>query len=323
MKLSIGVVIPTYNVEAYVTDALDSVAEQTRRPDHVVVVDDGSVDRTSRRVKEWASRSTLHIDLIEQPNQGPSAARNAGIEHLQTELIALLDGDDIWLPHHLRQAERAFMNVDSLVLCFANQQKFNLDGVVMADFLADKEVHALPFEERPGGLRVLGGDVYGSLVRGNYISQSTAVFTRAAARAVGCFDPELPTSEDRDFVLRLARSGMFGFFPGLAARVRVHDSNISHPKHSLMLERHRLAVVMKMVRLADELGLSPAELTATRRAAISQARTVLYVASLRGFAPYTGAVRELLRYRLLRPALNPKHLLRLAARSVRTKMAPA
>ncbi len=95
---SISVVIPAYNAREVIGRAVESVLAQTRRPDEVIVVDDGSTDGTREAVQRFGDR----IRYLFQANAGASAARNTGIEHARGEWIAFLDGDDEWLEDHLR-----------------------------------------------------------------------------------------------------------------------------------------------------------------------------------------------------------------------------
>jgi glycosyltransferase involved in cell wall biosynthesis len=97
--VKIGVVIPAYNVAAFLPRCLESVFAQTLKPDEVIVVDDGSTDDTA------ALAAALGAKVISQPNGGISAARNTGIRNASCEWIALLDADDLWDPTKLeRQA---------------------------------------------------------------------------------------------------------------------------------------------------------------------------------------------------------------------------
>lgn len=89
-----SVVIPAYNVDRYVADAVRSALEQTYENREVIVVNDGSTDATAEAVRPYLE----HVVYVEQPNRGPSAARNRGIERATGDVIALLDGDDTWLP---------------------------------------------------------------------------------------------------------------------------------------------------------------------------------------------------------------------------------
>jgi glycosyltransferase involved in cell wall biosynthesis len=317
MALRIAVIIPAYNAEAFIEEALDSVGAQTRAPDQVIVVDDGSTDSTADRVRGWKHRTGVRVEMMQQGNMGIATARNSGIRRARTELIALLDADDIWEPHHLERSGAAFEQEPELALCFANHQKFNTQGVVLESFLSGKALEELPFDERALGLRILGGPVYCSLVGGNYIPPSTSVFCKAAADRIGLFDPAIKTSEDRDFFLRLTRVGRFAYYPDRHARYRLHDDNISHPSNALTLKRHGLAVLVKMLKQADDLELTAEERARTREAALRQARGVLYAASLQGFPTYARAAAGLLRSNLIGPVLNPKHLVRSLSFQVR------
>ena len=92
----VSVVIPAYNVGNLIAQTLDSVFAQRYRNFEVVVVNDGSPDTPALEAALAPFRD--RITYVVQENAGPSAARNAGIEHSRGDLIAFLDGDDIWLP---------------------------------------------------------------------------------------------------------------------------------------------------------------------------------------------------------------------------------
>ena len=97
-KFSICVVIPAYNIAEFVGRAIDSVLTQTHKPDEIIVVDDGSGDSTAEVIKSYGTK----VRYIYQENAGLSAARNTGIKAAGSEWIALLDGDDNWLPQFLQ-----------------------------------------------------------------------------------------------------------------------------------------------------------------------------------------------------------------------------
>ncbi|MCU0565412.1 MAG: glycosyltransferase family 2 protein [Oculatellaceae cyanobacterium Prado106] len=96
----VSVIIPVYGVEKYVADTVQSVLEQTYPNFELIIVDDGSPDRSievCRRFKD------PRIKILHQDNNGPAAARNLGIRHAKGDYIALLDGDDLWHPEKLAQ----------------------------------------------------------------------------------------------------------------------------------------------------------------------------------------------------------------------------
>jgi glycosyltransferase involved in cell wall biosynthesis len=101
--VSISAVIPTYNRGHLIQRAIKSVLEQTRPPKEVIVVDDGSLDDTRERVSLFGDL----VKYIHQDNKGSAIARNRGIESANSEWVALLDSDDIWLEEHLERVTHA------------------------------------------------------------------------------------------------------------------------------------------------------------------------------------------------------------------------
>jgi glycosyltransferase involved in cell wall biosynthesis len=93
----LSAVIPAYNREAYLGEAIESALSQTRPPDEIIVIDDGSTDRTAEIARSFGKT----VDCLSQSNQGIGAARNAGLHAARGNLIALLDSDDLWLERKL------------------------------------------------------------------------------------------------------------------------------------------------------------------------------------------------------------------------------
>lgn len=96
--MRISVIIPAHNSERYIGAAIESVISQSRPVDEIVVVDDGSVDRTEKIVRSFDDA----VLYQRQPNRGAGAARNAGIEAATGEVLAFLDSDDLWTVHKTR-----------------------------------------------------------------------------------------------------------------------------------------------------------------------------------------------------------------------------
>lgn len=313
--LRIAVLIPAHDVAAYIGSALDSVAEQSRAADEIVVVDDGSRDGTVQAVREWARSHASCVRLLQQPPSGAAAARNLGFQHLDTDLVALLDADDVFLPQHLARAEDAFRRYRDLVLYFADVEVFSSSGVLQPHFLAGTPLGGLPRREDASGLLLLGGSVYRSLLGGNYMPVSSTVLARWAVERVGGYDPRFINAADRDLNLRLSRVGGFACHPSVSARKRVREDSLSHPRHALQAMRYRLAVLRKMFEQSGQLGLDPIERRSTRDALRDQSRVLLYAASRSGLRAYWEVLRFLARTAPCGTAANPRHLLRAIAQS--------
>src|SRR5690606_9548946 len=87
----ISVIVPSFNAAEFLPAAIESIPCPLFPPLQVIVVDDGSTDRTSDLVRKWPS-----VNYLRQANAGPAAARNAGIAAASSDLLAFLDADDLW-----------------------------------------------------------------------------------------------------------------------------------------------------------------------------------------------------------------------------------
>ena len=94
----ISVIIPAYNVEAYISQCIESVMDQTIQDIEIIIINDGSTDNTGKLCKKYAE-DDKRVIYIETPNQGVAAARNMGIEKALSEWLCFVDGDD-YLPEN-------------------------------------------------------------------------------------------------------------------------------------------------------------------------------------------------------------------------------
>ncbi|MBU1699239.1 MAG: glycosyltransferase [Candidatus Eisenbacteria bacterium] len=285
---AITIAIAAYNSEAFITDALESILAQTRRPDQVVIVDDGSKDHTARRIRAWRRQHPLphglRVELIEQENRGLPAARNQAILRADSDLIALLDADDLLLPHHLEKLEEAFRIFPDIVFCFGDA-RLRENGDLGLRFLEGKRLDIVEFEEQEG-FRILGSGLYESLIEGSYIPTASTLFRRKCWEDIGFFDEEIPFCDDRDFWLRLTRAGRFAFCPMVLAEKRRHEENMTHSKNLLRLRSSQLKVILKMLNQADAMPLTDHERRATVEALDHLVNGLLYSASRRGWRAY-------------------------------------
>jgi glycosyltransferase involved in cell wall biosynthesis len=250
-KPLVSVVIPVYNSERFISEALDSVFAQSLRPAEVIVVDDGSDDRTEQVVRSYrfteergeayrdkikklspenvnATSGEGHVDIIYhcQENSGPAAARNEGIRLACGNLIAFLDADDLWLPYCLQTLANCLLDEDRAVLAYADGLNFNDNfGTLGSAFSQQSEIRTglidKPFEHFILGNRILTGAV---LVR------------RAVLKAVGGFDDRIRYGEDQELWLRLALTGPFVCDPSIVMLRRRHEKSISKQREGLFYE---------------------------------------------------------------------------------------
>jgi CDP-glycerol glycerophosphotransferase len=129
----ISVVVPVYNVEAYLGECLDSIASQSVRDLEVIVVDDGSTDGSAAIAREWAARDP-RFQVITQANGGLSAARNTGLDAARGELLSFVDSDDLLAPGAYERLHGALERTGS-DFATGNVHRLTSDGVWQAQFL--------------------------------------------------------------------------------------------------------------------------------------------------------------------------------------------
>lgn len=215
---SIDVVIPTYNGERFILAALDSVNAQTVLPTRIIVVDDGSTDRTADVVRAYAS--IVPLTLLQQKNGGLSAARNAGIRASTGEYIALLDADDEWYPTKLEEQMRVFANTPFVDVGLV----YTAYSIIDADGRPTDKFFQVPLDRR------VRGKVFVRLLDANMItgSGSGVLVKRACFDAVGLFDEQLAACEDWDMWLRVAQKCAVDFVDKPLVKIRRHGENMQN-----------------------------------------------------------------------------------------------
>jgi len=127
---SIAFIVPAYNVEAYIGECLESIVAASTQGDQLILVNDGSQDGTGDICRAWQARHPDLILLVEQPNQGLSAARNNGLRLVSTDYVLFMDSDDAVNPASLLEARRVLQthqpDVLTMDFCWWHPQKQNL-----------------------------------------------------------------------------------------------------------------------------------------------------------------------------------------------------
>jgi len=263
--LSISVVIPAYNAAATVVRAIDSVLAQTRRPDEIIIVDDGSTDDTSERIKKHGSQ----ICYIYQENAGPSVARNKGIEAANSEWIAFLDADDEWLPERLGRQCAVLERNEHLVwitgnfyrcLCDEDIRKPDVNPALAVKALAQKEYFDDFFRTSlPHGCGWTG----------------TMLIKKEILQEAQMFDANLHIAEDTDLWFRIAcRRPRIGYIAQPLAVYHMTTSASLMQKHRQL--RFQSDLLKRQLQFASENGRLDAFKPCVGRAVSSHIRGLLF-----------------------------------------------
>lgn len=196
----VSTIIPTYNRADTICAAIESVLRQTYARIELIVVDDGSSDHTPQILANYGDK----IQVIRQPNAGPSAARNRGIDAANGEIVAFLDSDDTWLPTKVEQQVASLQRAGkSVPCCLCNAIVRDPMGNELLSF--DEAVLRPPYQE---GIWLNVSMVLSS--RFVFFNQAVAIRRDALAKTGG-FDESLWFMEDYDMALRLAFIGPWAY----------------------------------------------------------------------------------------------------------------
>jgi len=201
----ISCVVPVFNGERYLGEALDSILSQTYRPLEILVVDDGSTDGTAALVAGYGDQ----VRSLFQPNAGQAAARNVGLGEARGEFVAFLDQDDLWHPEKLARQMARFAVRPELEFCVTH-----IRNVCSPDL---NTTMAAWYRDHPRLTRALPG----------YLTQ-TLLARGTLFHAMGGFDAALRHSNDTEWFIRAAEHrAVMELLPDTLAYRRFHPKNLS------------------------------------------------------------------------------------------------
>lgn len=209
---AVSVIVPVYNIAAYIGETLDSIFAQTRRDYEIILVNDGSTDtpELERALAPYSDR----IVYVTQKNAGAAAARNAAIGLARGDLLAFLDGDDVWLPQFLEsQIDYLEKNRLEMVYC---------DALIVGEPLFANQTF---MQTSPS----VGAVSSVSLIKAECsVITSGTVLKKETLEKFGAFDVRLRRAQDFDLWFRLAKNGVrIGYQRTVLLKYRVRAGNLS------------------------------------------------------------------------------------------------
>ena len=193
MRPLISIVIPLYNKEKSIASTLQSVYEQTYTDYEVVIVNDGSTDKSLEAVNDFVSRlenGEWRMKIVTQENAGVSAARNRGIQEARGEYIALLDGDDLWESTYLEEQVKAI-------------QDFPKAGMWSMNISIIQSKRRYPLDQGMGERYRGYVENYFGTKHNDLFFPSAVVIRKEVFNSVGYFDERIRSSEDIDMWYRI------------------------------------------------------------------------------------------------------------------------
>ncbi len=228
-----SVIIPLHNAEATLAETLATVAAQTLQPVEVIVVDDGSQDRSA----EIAQNSGVITKILFSDARNAAETRNVGIREATGDWIALLDADDVWEPTHLAQAAEMLAKSDAVAFMANHLWLTAKDGL-----------HPIP-----EGLRPKLTESCASLPAMRYVEElarqfhfghSTVIYRRDRLLEVGLFNPEQKRRHDIELWLRTIAGKTWAWDTRIHAAYRV-DTPGSISKSVVECENYYLRALLR------------------------------------------------------------------------------
>jgi glycosyltransferase involved in cell wall biosynthesis len=216
---SIDVIIPVYNGEKFIIDAIKSVEAQSFKVNNIYIIDDGSTDNTASIIKDYKNRSNSPINYLYKENGGPNSARNKGVDLSRADFIAFLDGDDIWMENKLKKQIEVFQSTkySKLGLVYSDYNPIDSRGNII-------DTKKIKIDER------FRGNAFNTVLGSNKIigSSSSVLIKREVFSNVGTFDENLRFSEDWDMWIRISEKYQIDYSNEILVNIRRHEKNTTN-----------------------------------------------------------------------------------------------
>ena len=239
---AISVIITTFNRANFLPETIDSILAQSFQNFELIVVDDGSTDNTREAVRRYGSR----VQYIYQPNRGPAAARNFGVQHAKGPWIAFQDSDDLSLPDHLESLYIYAQNFSACGMVFGNGAYLDGPEHNRKTIIPSKKSRRL--EERGVGLA--------DLFEKSIVRLQASMISKTAYESVGGMDESLRICHDLDLFFRLFMRYSVGYLNRVVFLYRKHEGNITRDDELRLTEN--IKVIEKLLhdypRARDLLG---------------------------------------------------------------------
>jgi len=231
----VSIIIPAYNAEGYIKRALKSALGQTYKNIEIVVIDDGSTDKTAQIVKLIYSPKIVYIY---QENQGLGAARNNGIKASKGQYITFLDADDYYLSEKIEKQVEFLQNRPD-------------DQVVYCDFISFYSKAPLKFLKKIH--KKLSGDVLKYLLKSCFINPNTIMLKRQVLENVGLFNEQRYYPEDWKIWLDISLAGFkFSYLDEALVVIEMREESLTRMENRLSYVRNTLKMFEEIFLKMDD-----------------------------------------------------------------------
>lgn len=228
----VSVIVPSYNHERYILQTIESIVNQTYKSIELIVIDDGSKDKSVNILKDL--QKLYNFRLITRENKGLCETLNEGISISNGKYIAVCASDDIYLEHKIKTQVDFMENNSDFALCYSKVISFNNDGE----------------KKYTKSDKCKSGYIFYDLLKTNFIPAVTQMYKKDIFDIIGNFDKTL-WIEDWDMLLRISYKYQIGFIDEYLAMYRNHDTNISGSKYSDKMYKNEKAILEKWSEIKE------------------------------------------------------------------------
>lgn len=272
--MKISVVIPTYNREKYICQAIESVLQQTVKNIEIIVVDDGSTDNTNEKLKEYKEK----IRYIYTEHKGPAHARNVGMRIAKGDYISFLDSDDLYYPYKTELQSKFLDNFQDIALVYTEFSAFddygywdefhlkNFHKVYKKGSLEYNDIFSETITIKEAGLvcdpypqrKIFMGYIFDNYFNHLLVCTPSVMFRKSIIEKVGLQNENYWLFEEYDFVLRICKYYKVAFIDIPAYKYRYHNMQISNTRAKDGL-KVTIQKQINLLKIAEEHGLNDKE----------------------------------------------------------------
>ena len=233
----ISIIVPTYNRDSFLERTILSVQNQTINDWELLIIDDGSTDKTREIVENFIKKDKRIKYFYQENSGGPASPKNIGLANATGKYVAFLDSDDEWFPQKLEKQIKIFESSNNkelgIVTCFLYIKEDKTEKVISKCNTFYR------------------GNVTEKLVKSNFPITSSCIMTKLSIlKEAGNFDNEFKVSDDWDMWLRISELGyQFDFVPEYLLNYFVHDKNIYYRNSNFNGEKEFIIFCSKHIDL--------------------------------------------------------------------------
>ena len=227
----VSVIIPAYNHEAYIGEAIESVLRQTMTSLALIVIDDGSTDNTLKVIQGF---SDPRMTVIFQENKGAHAALNRGLKQAEGPLVTILNSDDVYADNRLETMVSYMESHPEVALAGTYIEVIDSQGESMGIKHGYHDLSPWPLEDVAKSFRG-GKDLKEALWGENYLATTSNFVFRQALVEKGLAFQSLRYVHDWDFALKASECGEIALLPEPLLQYRIHDSNTIRENEAEMI----------------------------------------------------------------------------------------